>query len=260
MKNRILCAILAFMLVLSLLCGCSVDVETNENSNTTDSGTESTSTESSATDTNTSQKEELTISAVEESYNKAISLTKADLTKGYAIGDFSTWEYKGISLTYEDCEFINADYNSKEQVSQGAIYRALADSLKDLIKLDAQNKSIKYKDDAAILLGAVPETQEDFISIAGKISAFITADDSLINVMKAFESIESIDGTFDYGSNKYEFVISNVTACADELGISEEMLGYVLAMFNEYPADITFENNTCSFSLTVKKYDSVLND
>ena len=260
MKNRILYSILAFMLVLSLLCGCSVDVEINENSNTTDSSTESTSTESSVTDTNTSQKEEVTISAVEEAYNKATNLTKTDLTKGYAIGDFSTWEYKGISLTYEDCEFINADYNSKGKVNQGAIYRALADSLQDLIKLDAQSKSIKYKDDAEILFGSVPETQEDFISIAGKISTFITTDDSLINVMEAFEGIESIEGTFDYSSNKYEVVISNVIACADELGISEEMLGYVLALFNEYPADITCENNTCSFSLTIKKYDSVLDN
>lgn len=260
MKNKILCAVLALMLMLSLLCGCSADVETNENFNATDSSTESTSTGSSATDTNASQKEEVTISAVEEAYNKATNLTKSDLTKGYAIGDFSTWEYKGISLTYEDCEFINAVYNSNGKVNQGAVYRALADSLQDLIKLDAQSKSIKYKDDAAILFGSVPETQEDFISIAGKVSTFITADDSLISVMRAFEGIESIDGTFDYSGNKYEFVISNVTACADELGISEETLGYVLALFNEYSADITFENNTCSFSLAVKNYDSVIDN
>lgn len=260
MKNKLLCLIMILTLILSILCGCSVDVEINENSNSTDSSTESTPTEPSATDTNTSQKEEVTISAVEEAYNKAINLTKADLTKGYAIGDFSTWEYKGISLTYEDCEFINADYNSKGKVNQGAVYRALADSLQDLIKLDAQNKNIKYKDDAAIIFGDIPETQEDFIAKAGKVSALITADDSLTNVMKALEKVESIDGTFDYNGNRYEFVISDVIACADELGISDEMLGYVLALFNEYPADIAFENNTCSFSLTVKKYDSVLNN
>lgn len=260
MKNKILCTLLILVLIISLMCGCSVDVEIDNNSNTTDSSTESTSKENATADTNANQKEEFTITAVEEAYHTAINLTKADLTKGYAIGDFSTWEYKGVSLTYEDCEFINADYNSKGKVNQGAIYRALADSLQDLIKLDAQNKTVKYKDDAAILLGAVPETQEAFISIAEKVSGFITADDSLINVMKAFESVESIDGTFDYSGNKYEFVISDVTACADELGISDEMLGYVLALFNEYPADIVFENNTCSFSLTVKKYDSVLDN
>lgn len=257
MKNKILCVLLTLTLILSLLCGCSVDVEIENNPNAADTGTESTSTETSSADTNANQ-EELTVTAVEEAYNKAINLTKADLTKGYAIGDFSTWEYKGVSLTYEDCEFINADYNSQGKVNQGAVYRALADSLQDLIKLDAQNKSVKYKDDAAIILGAVPETQEDFITIAGKVSVFITADDSLINIMKAFESIESIDGTFDYNGNKYEFVISDVITCADELGVSDEMLGYMLALFNEYPADIAFENSTCSFSLTVKKYDSVL--
>ena len=246
-------------LILSLLCGCSVDMEIENNSNTADTGAESTSTETSTADSNANQ-EQLTVTDVEKAYNKAINLTKADLTKGYAIGDFSTWEYNGVSLTYEDCEFINAEHNNKGKVNQGAIYRALADSLQDLIKLDAQNKSVKYKDDATIILGAVPETQEDFITIAGKVSTFITSDNSLINIMKAFESIENIDGTFDYSGNKYEFVISDVIACADELGISGEMLGYVLALFNEYPADIAFENNTCSVSLTVKKYDSVLDD
>jgi len=258
--KKILCALLVLTLILSLLCGCSADVEIENNSNATDSGTESTSAENSVADTNANQNEESTITAVEEAYNKAINLTKADLTKGYAIGDFSTWEYKGISLTYEDCEFINADYNSEGKVNQGAVYRALADSLQDLIKLDAQNKDIKYKDDAAIIFGDIPETQDNFIAKAGKVSAFITADDSLTNVMEAFEKTESIDGTFDYNGNRYEFVISDVIACADELGISDEMLGYVLALFNEYPADIAFENNTCSFSLTVKKYDSVLNN
>lgn len=260
MKNKISCALLVLTLILSLLCGCSVDVEIENNANTTDTGTESTSTENSVADTNANQKEETIVTAVEEAYNKAINFTKADLTKGYAIGDFSTWEYKGISLTYEDCEFINADYNSEGKVNQGAVYRALADSLQDLIKLDAQNKNIKYKDDAAIIFGDIPETQEDFIAKARKVSAFITANDSLTNIMKAFEKTESIDGTFDHNGNKYEFVISDVIACADELGISDEMLGYMLALFNEYPADIAFENNTCSFSLTVKKYDSVLNN
>lgn len=60
--------------------------------------------------------------------------------------------------------------------------------------------------------------------------------------------------------NKFEFVISDVSVCADEMGISEEMLGYILALFDEYSADVNFEDNTCHFSLTVKKYDSVLDD
>lgn len=260
MKNKVLCTTIALVLILSLLCGCSVEVEMQENSNTTSSSTENTSTETSSTETDSSQKEESTISAVEKAYIIAINLTKADLTKGYAIGDFSTWEYKGISLAYEDCEFINAEYNSKEQVNQGAIYRALADSLEDLIKLDSQNKNIKYKDDASLLFGYVPETQEEFISKAKNAAEFISCDDSLIKTMKAFEKTESVDGTFDYTGNKFEFVISDVSVCADEMGISEEMLGYILALFDEYSADVNFEDNTCHFSLTVKKYDNVLDD
>lgn len=261
MKNRILCSILAFMFVLSLLCGCSVDVEINENSNTTDSGTESTSTESSTADTNTSQKEDLTISVVEKAYGTAINLTKSDLSIEYEIGDFNTWMYKGISLTYEDCEFINdTRLNPKGLVNQDALYCSLAETIADLIKLDEKNKNISYKDDAKILFGEVPESQEEFIKRAKEVSSFITSNDSTTSILKALENCDGVNGTFDYANNKFDFMIADVSECAASLGVSEDVLGYMLAFFNMYPADITFENNSCSFSLTIKKYDSVLDN
>lgn len=261
MKNKLLCLIMILTLILSILCGCSVDVEINENSNSTDSNTESTPTESSATDTNTSQKEEVTISAVEEAYNTAINLTKSDLSIEYAIGDFNTWMYRGISLTYEDCEFINdARLNPKGLVNQDALYCSLAETIADLIKWDAKNKNISYKDDAKILFGEVPESQEEFIKRAKQVSSFITSNDSMTSILEALENCEGVNGTFDYANNKFDFIITDVSECAANLGVSEDVLGYMLAFFNMYPADITFENNSCIFSLTVKKYDSVLDN
>lgn len=261
MKNKVLCVIIAFVLVLSLLCGCSVDVETNKNSNTTDSCTESTSTEFSATDTNTSQKEDLTISVVEEAYNTAINLTKSDLSIEYTIGDFNTWMYKGISLTYEDCEFINdTRLNPKGLVNQDALYCSLAETIADLIKWDAKNKNISYKDDSKILFGEVPESQEEFIKRAKQVSSFITSNDSMTSILEALENCEGVNGTFDYANNKFDFIITDVSECATNLGVSDDVLGYMLAFFNMYPADISFEDNTCHFSLTVKKYNSVLDN
>ena len=72
------------------------------------------------------------------------------------------------------------------------------------------------------------------------------------NIMKKFESSSVVNGEFDYESNtigKYNITISNLSECAKEMQISEEMLGYIIAFLSEYTDDITFENNTCTIIL-----------
>lgn len=195
--------------------------------------------------------------SVEEAYRTAINLTKAELKKDGSLSGFQLWTYKDISIPYDDCEFINnTKINSKGIVNQGAIYRAMAEALERLIRLHSQNPenlNLRFREDAFILLGEVP-AKEDFITQAKKATAFISVDDSVNKVLTTFEGLSCIDGTFDYGNNKYEFIISDVSICAVEMGISEEMLGYILAMFDEYSADIQFGNGSCYFSLTITKY------
>jgi hypothetical protein len=182
---------------------------------------------------------------VESVYNAAVELTKEDLT-----GSKSNWEYKGLKLLSEDCEWIDSDLNKKGTVNQGAIYRKMAMLLEGF-----QAKFNKYTDYAEILIGFVPDTREEFVPYAENAQQFICTKDEVKNVMKAFEKLDCVEGTFDYKKNSlgvYDFTINDTKECAQEMKISEEMLGYILAMLSEYAPDINFENNRCHI-----KYESL---
>lgn len=178
--------------------------------------------------------------STEGSYNTATSLTKYDLTEE---GDY--YLYNNIPLLKDDCEWIDSSWNTEGTVNQGAIYRKMAYLLEGL-------KYNDYTDYAKYVIGYIPETKDDFTPYAENAKNFITINDSVQNIMKKFESSSVVNGEFDYESNtigKYNITISNLSECAKEMQISEEMLGYIIAFLSEYTDDITFENNTCTIIL-----------
>lgn len=248
MKSKLFSVVLTVCLIISLLCGCSVDVE-----HPTDTNTESAGTESVNQEVETTEKEETKTSVAEESYNTAINLTKSSLKKSNRYKDGKTtisWSYEGLYFVDEDCEWINNDFlNSKGTVNQGAIYRAMAFILEDY---DTELYS-DYSKYSKILIGSTTETMDDFLTYANKANKFICNENSLIRIMKALQQSDSVSGTFDYEKNQlgnYDFIINDLSDCAADLEISEEMLGYVIALLSEYTSDIAFENNTCHIKYT----------
>lgn len=178
--------------------------------------------------------------STEGSYNTATSLTKYDLNEE---GDH--YLYNNIPLLKDDCEWIDSSWNTEGTVNQGAIYRKMAYLLEGL-------KYNDYTDYAEYIIGYIPQTKDDFTPYAENAKNFITINDSVQNIMKKFESSSVVNGEFDYESNtigKYNITISNLSECAKEMQISEEMLGYIIAFLSEYTDDITFENNTCTIIL-----------
>lgn len=84
---------------------------------------------------------------------------------------------------------------------------------------------------------------------------FITEEpDALARIMKKFQSCESVSGSFDFENEIYNFNVPDLTITAHEMGISEEMLGYIFAYLDCYAPEIKFEQNSCTFNLT--KYQS----
>lgn len=248
MGHKLLSVISTICLIASLLCGCAVDVELP-----TDSHIESESSESINQEVETSEIEESKSSTTEESYNIAINLTKSSLKKSNRYKDGKTtisWSYKELYFVDEDCEWINNDFlNSKGTVNQGAIYRAMAFILEDY---DTELYS-DYSKYSKILIGSIPETMDDFLVYATKANKIICSENSLVNIMKALQQSDSVSGTFDYGKNQlgiYDFTINDLSNCATDLEISEEMLGYVIALLSEYTSDIAFEKNTCHIKYT----------
>lgn len=184
---------------------------------------------------------------VKDTYDAAVSATKADLT-----GSKGKWYYKGIPLLSDDCEWIDNPLNKKGTVSQGVIYRKIA---KMLWGSDFEKKRFlyKYSDISELLLGFTPETVDEYIPFGKNASEFIVTKNQLEAIMKKFETLKSVFGEYDYNYGKfgkYTVDIPNLTECASEMKISEEMLGYVLAMLSEYTPTITFDNNSCHIEYT----------
>lgn len=183
-----------------------------------------------------------TISITEKTYLEAINATKSDLT-----GSEGKWYYKGIPLLSEDCEWIDNPINVDGTVSQGVVYRKFAYML-DMSDFEKGRFLYSYKDISEILFGYIPETVDDYIPLGLNASEFIVTEDQIQTIMKKLQSLESVSGEFDFEYQKlgeYSVDITDLSACANEMQISEEMLGYILAMLDEYGPRITFEENSC---------------
>ena len=183
-----------------------------------------------------------TKSIVEETYTNAINVTKDDLT-GYA----GNWVYDGIPLLSEDCEWIDDPINARGTVNQGAVYRKFA---KILEGSDFKNKKFfyNYKDFSEFMLGFTPETVDEWVKYGLNAKKFIVSDNQLTAIMKKFKLMKSVEGSYNFKYKKlgkFSVDIPDLTKCAEEMQISEKMLGYVLAMLDEYAAKITFKDNSC---------------
>lgn len=186
-----------------------------------------------------------TAGEAEQAYNSMLSLTKADLGK---TSSGARYTYRGLTLRDEDVGTIGSTF----YIDQGAMYDAVAKTL----QLECEEDGFLYgniKDDYfEVLLGTEkPATWEAFKPKAQKLYKFIVPDASEKVVLKAFEKLDCVDGTFNYNTRSYDFTISDVQTAADELGISDEMLGYTLAYLSEFAADIEFNGNKVTVSLDV---------
>ena len=62
----------------------------------------------------------------------------------------------------------------------------------------------------------------------------------------------TVSGEFDYEKANFSFEITDLTATAKEMHITEKMLGYVLAVIDEYGPEENFKGNSYSCKLQVK--------
>jgi len=212
----------------------SVEPENAKQFTITIESTNQNSTESSKSETDTY--------VVYNTYTSVLALTKADLTKKNT-STGKKYYYHDLPLLSEDVEWIDNPINKNGTVNQGAIYRKLA-KLLDGYTLGLNNGSAYSK----YIFGDDFST-DAFGKHAPFVSEFITNEDSLYHILKKFESLECVDGSFDYANNYWSFSIDDLPQCAKEMHISEEMLGYIFALLDEYAPTITFNGNSCTFNL-----------
>jgi hypothetical protein len=236
-------------LIISLvfsLCACGksnkIDVaETTTTENVT--MTEMTTAEESATIENktteiTTTEEKNKLSKTEEAYKIAANLTIKDLS--YHNGHY---KYKDIDLLQEENDWIESPRNEDNTVEKGALYRKMAMLLEGY---ELGNDISKYDKH---IFGFTASSRDELKPYVDNASQFIvTSDDLLTPVMEKFCTLSSVS---DYSEeNKiYHFTIPDLSACAEEMQISEEMLGYIFDMLDMYGSMVSFDDNSCTFDL-----------
>ena len=179
-------------------------------------------------------------SKVYQSFITATNLCAEDLTKKSSSAGVAYY-YKGHPLLSEDAEWIENPINKEGTVNQGAIYRKIAKLLAGFNMF--LNDGSDY---CELLTGMAYSNRDAFLPYVSNASEFICMENGLYHTLKKFEKTESVSGTFDFSNNTFHFVIDDLTSCAVQMQISEEMLGYVLAMMDEYAFSFTFNGNSCS--------------
>ena len=170
-------------------------------------------------------------SEVYRAYQEAKNLNNAELN--------TSDQYRTM---YNDIQIIDSELPYLED---GAIYRSLCKKIEGFYMeigkffYSGDNPSLE------IILGfdSMP-TWDEMKPYVDKAAQVVTTTNTLQSVMTAFNNLDSVNGTFDYRNNIYDFEITNLDKAASDLGISKRMLGYILAMLDEYGPDVEFGDNS----------------
>ena len=98
-----------------------------------------------------------------------------------------------------------------------------------------------------------PENDQVFKNKISRIKKDFPTYQHHLKLAKKFNKLKSVKGTLELDEGliaDYQFTISNLSKCAKEMGISQEMLGYILADFDYAYSDIQFNENKTQCSIT----------
>lgn len=157
------------------------------------------------------------------------------------------YTFKGYVISKENVVKIGDNL----VINQGAMYEEIGAG----IDLYCEFGLSQLLDDVffSVLLDADGEP-EDWDELSQELYGFITADGTDKEILSKLETLSTVSGSFDYEDRNYSFEIADLEKTAEELHISQEMLGYVLAKLNEYTDNLVFEGNKLICSFEVKTY------
>lgn len=186
------------------------------------------------------------MSFTEEAFLTATTLTKKNLH----LTQTGRYKYQDFCMVNEDMEWLEDSLNKDGSVELGALYRSSAKILEGFEELGKNLYGNWGKATVPVILGIEkPKTWDECKPYVENAREFITAEDSKRAVLRKLEQLICVEGTFDYDEGIFDFTIDDLTQAANEMGISETMLGYCLALLAEYGPTIEFVDNSCIFRL-----------
>lgn len=186
----------------------------------------------------TSGTNETNTSKVKAAYDKATNLTVNDLEKD-SLGDY---EYNGLSIVEADREWIVNSLNDKGTVEAGALYRSMATQLEGYTF--ASYSSWKGSVVPVLFGFDKPETKDVLNPYIDSVKEYIVLKNPLKSVMNKLSTLSCFEGNINTDAGEYNFVITDLMQASKEMKITEEGLGYILAMINEYGATVEFGDNS----------------
>ena len=185
-------------------------------------------------------------SKVYEAYIEATNLLVDSLAKN-SIGSYS---YNGIGIISNETDWLDTEWGkSAEYLNQGAIYRSLAKKI-DGFYLFGKTLYGNWKGIIPTIFDIDdPGSWDDMKPYVDKVFPYIKTNDYFKPMMDRFSKLESFEGTIDTINGIYDFRINDVEEAASELGITQEMFGYMLAALDEYAPNVNFEGKVYQFSL-----------
>lgn len=171
-----------------------------------------------------------TSSMVYNSYLEAKEIDESNIEKS----EYKT-TYHGISINQDELEWLE----------DGAVYRSLAKKLEGFyMEFSKSTYNPNGENTIELICGVEAQpTWEEMKPYVDKASLVVTNDNTLDSVMTAIQALSCVEGNFDFENKIFDFQITDLEMASNELGISQQMLGYTLAMLDEYGPNIEFGDN-----------------
>lgn len=252
MRKRIFALLFLSVLFCMILTGCAIEQDNKESATTED-------TPSVVATDNTAEEIANSAATIENSDNNVVIDAATDGTSVEAAYNDMLSGSEHLSITNNGYKF--KDYPISDGsvvkiggelvVNQGAMYEEIAGGL----ALHCDFGLSQSLDEAFFLvLTGSGNKPDNWNELANDLYSFILPDGTEKEIIAKLETLDCVSGTFDYDARSYDFIISDLGKAVDDLHISAEMFGYVLAKLNEYPSEIAFDGNSLSCSLVVKTY------
>lgn len=150
---------------------------------------------------------------------------------------------RGDKIFYRSIEI---DSDEAEYCDSGAIYRSLSTKVQDFVSRGKSNYD-SFDNELFDTLFNIdkPSSYKEAKPYFIKIKDLFVKGDGSKGLFAGLENAECVTGTFDFEKRYAEFEIPDTLKLSEELGISKEALGYFLAVFDDYAADVQFNGNQC---------------
>ena len=173
-----------------------------------------------------------------KAYIAATTLEKDNLAKRQS----GSYEYDGIHINDSELSSLEA----------GTLYRSISKQLEGFYLFGETLYSNWNSDIVSTVFGIEKLESFDKMKVyVDGVFQYITPNSTLPQILTWLQSCSTVSGTFDYEKAQFLFEISDLTTTASEMHITEKMLGYTLAVIEEYAPKTSFERNTYKCELQV---------